>query len=60
MAKGSSNMSAAPGHTLNKRASGAGGPKPFMKGSVTKISAPAKPKMASMKSAHGKLIPGNC
>lgn len=29
-------------------------------GKVKHISAPTKPKMASMKSAHGKLIPGNC
>ncbi len=41
------------------KASGMGGPTSNA-GKVKKISAPAKPKMASGASAHGKLIPGNC
>lgn len=41
------------------RASGMGGPTGNA-GKVKKISAPAKPRTASMKGMGGKLIPGDC
>lgn len=57
--KSTKNMTGKPSGAYNSRASGSGGPTGNA-GKVKTISAPTKPKMASMKSAHGKLIPGNC
>lgn len=53
------NMTAKPSGAFNSKASGKGGPTGNA-GKVRKISAPAKPKTASMKSAHGKLVSGSC
>ena len=44
---------------LASKTSGMGGPS-GNSAKLRSVSAPAKPKMASMKTAHGKLIPGDC
>lgn len=48
-----------PSRKLAPPASGMGGPS-GNSAKLKHVSAPAKPKMASMKSAHGKLVKGDC
>jgi len=48
-----------PVKAFSSKTSGMGGPS-GNSAKLRSVSAPAKPKMASMKSAHGKLVPGDC